>query len=94
MRCKNCGREIGPNIIACEHCGTAIEDSKLSQSNTCQNNNINSVGTTDNSALIGLIFIIAGIVMAIITIIYLVKIDNSTITYRYSSNISSMAINI
>lgn len=92
MRCKNCGKEISPLNIACEFCGTAIDDSNQTQTNACQNNNTNMARTTDNSALIGLIFIIAGIVMAIITIIYLTKIGNSTIIHRYNSTTSSTAI--
>lgn len=89
MKCKNCGKEIGPNTIVCEHCGTVIDNSN--STNASQKSNINT-GMTDNSALIGLIFIIAGIAMAIFTIIYLVEINNSTITHRYNSTTSSMVI--
>ncbi len=95
MRCKNCGKEISACNTTCEFCGMAIDDSRNNQPSIYQNSNTNhtnTVNSTDKSALIGLIFIIAGVVMAIITIMYLAEIDNSKITRRYNSTTSSMAI--
>ena len=88
MRCKNCGKEISPLNIACEHCETAIDDSN--KTSIGQSNNMNTA--QDNSALIGLIFIIAGIVIAIFTFLYLTRIGDSTITHRYNSTTYSTAI--
>lgn len=84
MKCINCGKELESSYVACPFCGTKIQQQQVSREN--------NISLSNSGGAIGLFIVIAGIVCAIFTLWFLVKMGDSPSADAYSFGTSFVTI--
>ena len=84
MYCKNCQQKIKANYVACPFCGTKIQKEQVSREN--------DISLSNSGGAIGLLIAIVGVVCAIFTLWFLVKMGDSPSANAYSFGTSFVTI--
>lgn len=84
MKCINCGKELESNYVVCPFCGTKIQQQQVSREN--------DISLSNSGGAIGLLIAIAGVVCAIFTLWFLVKMGDSPSANAYSFGTSFVTI--
>lgn len=84
MKCINCGKELESNYVVCPFCGTKIQKEQVSREN--------DISLSNSGGAIGLLIAIAGVVCAIFTLWFLVKMGDSPSANAYSFGTSFVTI--
>ncbi len=84
MKCINCGKELESSYVVCPFCGTKIQQQQVSREN--------DISLGNSGGAIGLLIAIAGVVCAIFTLWFLVKMGDSPSANAYSFGTSFVTI--